>query len=261
MDTRYRHFRGSGSTSCLFRGFLQKKEETDGARPPQIAYHALSSSGETRLYNGIFLRISRYASLFCCRCVPDMQEASLLRTENLSLKENLHDLVLRFTDGIAAFEITDEYVTPLYASDNVCEFFGYSREEWLALMKKSTPIRDFIADSPVSYKDVTSFLHNGEAEFPYFDIHTGSMQNIRAVCSQKSLGGSAPGYVMLYTVPCSVPEEKPISIRTFGYFDVFVGRKTHCLSEQEIKRAFCSSRRQKRRLRFFRRSYFLPVGG
>ena len=223
---------------AFFEDFYRRKEETDGARPPQIAYHALSSSGETRLYNGIFLRISRYASLFCCRCVPDMQEASLLRTENLSLKENLHDLVLRFTDGIAAFEITDEYVTPLYASDNVCEFFGYSREEWLALMKKSTPIRDFIADSPVSYKDVTSFLHNGEAEFPYFDIHTGSMQNIRAVCSQKSPGGSAPGYVMLYTVPCSVPEEKPISIRTFGYFDVFVGEKPIAFRNKKSKELF-----------------------
>lgn len=222
----------------FFEDFYRKKEEAPGSRPPQIAYHALSSSGETKLYNGIFLRISRSVSLFCCRCVPDMQDASLLRNENLSLKENLHELVLRFTDGIAAFEVTDEYVTPLYASDNVCEFFGYAKEEWLPLMKKSTPIRDFIARSPIAYKDVTTLFHNGEAEFSYFDLHTGSTQKIRAVCSQKSPGGSAPGYVMLYTVPRAAAEEKQVSIRTFGYFDVFIGEKPIAFRNKKSKELF-----------------------
>ena len=99
---------------------------------------------------------------------------------------------MRFTEGIAAFEVINESVTPLYASDNVCEFFGYTKEEWLPLMNKSTSLKEFVARSEVAYKDFVELLQNGEAEFTYFDLETEKERRIKAICSRKSPSGSTP---------------------------------------------------------------------
>ena len=84
----------------------------------------------------------------------------------------MHELVMRFKDGIAAFEVINEQVTPLYASDNVCEFFGYTKDEWLRLMKASTPMKSFVSHSKFAYEDFVELLQNGEAEYTYFDLNT-----------------------------------------------------------------------------------------
>lgn len=214
----------------FFDAYLYQKQDTPGLRPSQIRYQARSSDGSIRTYTGIFLKIEDSVSLFCSRRMPDTRETDILRNENISLKENIKELVTRFTDGIAAFEVTNDLVTPLYASDNVCEFFGYAKKEWLQMMKKGTPIRAFVERSRASFEEFQALLQNGEAEFTYFDLNTGTQRQIKAICSQKSADGNFPRYVMLYNVDREKPKDpKPgqnsvlASIRTFGYFDVFVG--------------------------------------
>lgn len=228
----------------FFYDFRQKKLFKAGEKPPQISYRALSSDGQIKLYSSIFLKMDDSISLFCCRNVPDTEETDTLRNQNVSLKENLQELMLRFTDGIAAFEITDRFVTPLYASDNVCEFFGFTKEQWLPLMKQSTPIKDFVSRCKVKYEDFAELLQTGEAEFTYYDLVLESERRIKAICSPKSPGIS-PRYVMLYNVDETqvAKEQKPsdaptVSIRTFGYFDVFVGGKPIAFRSQKAKELF-----------------------
>lgn len=230
---RVRHF---------FESFYQGKYFLSDARPPQIQYAARSSEGRWRIYRGIFLKMSASSALFCCRCVPGSEEADLLRDENAALKENMQELILRFTDGTAAFEVLDGYVTPLYASDNVCGFFGFTREEWLSMMKKSTPLRSFVSRSTASYEDFAGLLEDGEAEFTYYDLTGGTERRVKAICSRKSPGGHAPRYVMLYhmdgekegrdAAPCRV------RIRTFGYFDVFVDGSPIAFRNKKSKELF-----------------------
>lgn len=230
---------------AFFKAFCQKKLYQPDAKPPRISYRAQSSSGEIKLYNGIFLKMDNSVSLYCCRSVQDMKEADILRNENESLKENLQELVMRFTDGVAAFEVNDGFVTPLYASDNVCEFFGFTKEEWMPLMKKSTPIKDFIARSDAGYEEIAELLRNGEAEFTYFDLKSEKEKRIKAICSHKSSSASSPRYIMLYNVEDTdteknkaLPEERKVSIRTFGYFDVFVGDKAVAFRNKKSKELF-----------------------
>ena len=229
----------------FFKDFCQKKLYKPDARPPRITYRAQSSSGDIKTYGGIFLKIDNSVSLYCCRSVQDDKEADYLRNENVSLKENMHELVMRFTDGVAAFEVKDGYVTPLYASDNVCEFFGFTKEEWLPLMKKSTPIKDFVARSDAAYEEIVELLKNGEAEFTYFDLKSETERRIKAICSHKSPSSSSPRYIMLYNVEdtgtekgLSFPENRTVSIRTFGYFDVFVGDKAVASRNKKSKELF-----------------------
>lgn len=219
--------------SGFFGDFCRRALPTVEKQPPQIRYRALSSSGECRTYVGIFVQIAANTYLFCCRHAADETENDTLRHENLSLKninENMQELVLRFTDGIAAFEVTADNVTPLYASDNVCEFFGFTKEEWLPMMKQSNSIKDFVSRSSVAYEDFVALLETGEAEFTYYDLNRGVSRRIKAICSQKSPGGTSPRYVMLYNVhdgndasPAGSLDKNAVSIRTFGYFDVFIG--------------------------------------
>ena len=227
---------------AFFRDFYQNRLYQDGQKPPRVTYHARTSGGEVKLYSGIFLKITPAVSFYCCRLVPDTEEADQLKSENASLKENLQELVMRFTDGVAAFEVKGDLATPLYASDNILEFFGMTREEWMPLMRKATPIRDLIARSETSMERIEELLENGEAEFTYFDLKSETERQIKAICSMRAPSGM-PRYIMLYKVekprqPVSTAEETAVSIRTFGYFDVFVGEKPIAFRNKKSKELF-----------------------
>lgn len=212
----------------FFEDFYQRRLQ-ESESPPEIRYRALSSSGALRSYNGLFVKIDGTISLFCCR---GQRDKAVLGSE-----KDMQELVARFTDGIAAFEILEDAVTPLYASDNVCRFFGYSKEEWLSIMKKRTPIRQFVANSRATYDDFLGLLAKGEAGFTYHDLDSGRDRRIRAICSQRSPGGTGPRYVMLYEVDDAQEEtvRTGVEIRTFGYFDVFVDGKPIAFRNEKAK--------------------------
>ena len=226
----------------FFTDFYQKKIP-QGETPPLIRYRALSSNGILRSYTGLFVKLDSAVSLFCCRNVPD-EDTDSLRSENTSLKgmnENMQKLVMQFTDGLAAFEIVDDVVTPLYASDNVCEFFGFTRDEWLSIMKKRTPIKDFVSRSKAAYGDFMELLAKGEAEFTYHDLSRDKERRIKAICSQKSPEGAGPRYVMLYNIDkdtTKTQERVRVRIRTFGYFDVFVDDHPIAFRNEKSKELF-----------------------
>ncbi len=230
----------------FFRDFCQKKLEEPGAKPPQISYRAKSSTGEFRRYSGIFLKVDEMVSFYCCRTVPDPEEAEVIRSENAQLKENMKELVRRFADGLAAFEVTAAgVVKPLYVSENICEFFGYTEEEWLGLMEEGAPVESFIAYSEAGHEDFAELLRNGEGEFDYFDYRTETRRRIKAICSQREPGGGVSRFVMLYSVEeaetkekKSLPENCAVSIRTFGYFDVFVGERPIAFRNKKSKELF-----------------------
>ena len=155
-------------------------------------------------------------------------------------------MVTRFSDGIAAFEISpDGMVKPLYATENVCEFFGYTEEEWLPLTERYTPIENFVAYSEAAYESFEKLLTTGEAEFSYFDYQTDTERKIKAICSEKEPNADASRYVMLYPVEGGLetdkrilPENRTVSIRTFGYFDVFVGDVPIAFRNKKSKELF-----------------------
>ena len=154
------------------------------------------------------------------------RETDALRLENETLRENVQALMDRFTDGGAAFVVTGRRVTPLYASDNVRGFFGFSPEQWEALRKKSTPMEEFVAHSHGPYARFAALLEDGEAEFSYEDFSAGCWRKIKAICSRRGEDPGAPRYVMLYRMsPGEDHGETEVSLRTFGYFDVFVGNQ------------------------------------
>ena len=226
----------------FFKDFCQKKLYEPDAKPPQITYKARSSSGEVKDYTGIFIKVDESVSFYCCRQIQEVGEAIDLKTENDHLKE----LVMHFTDGLAAFEVSaNGLVKPLYASENVYEFFGYTKEEWLPLMEKPTPLENFVAYSEAAYEDFAELLRNGEYEFPYFDYKTETERRVKAICSQKEADSNSPRYVMLYSVEdtapgekMSLPENRAVSVRTFGYFDVFVGDKPIAFRNKKSKELF-----------------------
>ena len=227
---------------AFFKDFCQKKLYEPDAKLPQITYKARSSSGEVKDYTGIFIKVDESVSFYCCRQIQEVGDAIDLKTENDHLKE----LVMHFTDGLAAFEVlANGLVKPLYASENVYEFFGYTKEEWLPLMDKSTPLENFVAYSEASYEDFMELLRKGEYEFPYFDYKTETERRVKAICSQRVADSNSPRYVMLYSVEdtapsgkMSLPENRAVSVRTFGYFDVFVGDKPIAFRNKKSKELF-----------------------
>ncbi len=168
----------------FFDAFRNKTLCSPKDAPPQISYREISSEGAAAPYIGTLIKINDSVSFYCCRKVTDDSEAEILRNENISLRENMQELVMRFNDGIAAFELTDGQVTPLYASDNVCEFFGFTKDEWLPLMKK--PLLS-VNLSPAAKLRTAIFLNFSGQEKP--NLHT-------MISAQKGKGVSKP-YVPL----------------------------------------------------------------
>ncbi|MCR4891357.1 MAG: PAS domain-containing protein [Lachnospiraceae bacterium] len=230
----------------FFLDFLQKRMQGTDGEPPKIAYDALSSAGSTKHYTGVIIKVDESNSFYCCRETKEIVESEVLKAENDQLKGRMRDLVLQFSDGLAAFEISPEgAVKPLYASENVCEFFGYTKEEWLPLTERFTPLENFIAYSEATYEDIANLLRTGEAEFTYFDYQTETERRIKAICSEKEPTPNSSRYVMLYEVDGNSAEEKQklqenrtVSIRTFGYFDVFVGESPIAFRNKKAKELF-----------------------
>lgn len=230
----------------------------DTEQPLVINYHARSSDGHIRAYSGIFLKIDENISFYCCRRLVDLAETERLRNENESLKENMTQLMRQFTDGVAAFKVTaDGYVLPLYSSENVCGFFGYSADEWNELMKKGTPIENFVERSATEYEAFEKLLRDGEEEFTYKDVSSKKVKRVRAVCTQKTSDNVSSRYIMLYIVPENqaypsggsemeaenVTEKlscdgHKVTIRTFGYFDVFVDGRPIAFRNKKSKELF-----------------------
>lgn len=209
----------------FFRDFYQRDLRGADGRPPQITYRAMSSSGAYKTYTGIFLKLDDHVSLYCCRRTPDAMESAPMQA-----------LAMRFTEGVVAFEVENDTVKPMYVSENACSFFGYSREEWIALAEKRPTIREFIAQSGMDYAKVKTLFSTGEAEFTYFDMTQNSYRRIRAICSQ-NYDGDGKCYVMLYNMDRKEPEPTAsrVRIRTFGYFDVFVDDKPIAFRNEKSK--------------------------
>lgn len=215
----------------FFKDFCQKRLSGVDGKPPQITYKARSTDDSVKQYTGVFIKVDESVSFYCCRETKETADSVALREENNQLKEKMRNLVTQFSDGIAAFEVTAEgLVKPLYATENVCDFFGYTEEEWLPLTERFTPLENFVAYSEVAYENFAELLRTGEAEFAYFDYQTETERRIKAICSEKDPNANSSRYVMLYpvesgskTVKQILPENRTVSIRTFGYFDVFVG--------------------------------------
>lgn len=223
----------------FFRDFFRKKMMDSDARPAQISYRALSSDRDTHSYCGIFLSIDSSISLFCCR---REQNAVVLQSENDALK-NMQQMVMRFTEGVVAFEVENDRVKPLYTSENVRSFFGFTQEQWLSLGSQGLNIRDFIAQSGIAYAEVQKLFATGEAEFTYFDIKQNTYRRIKAICSQKNTDGSPRFYVMLYNLDAKAAaspavQQRRVRIRTFGYFDVFVEDKPIAFRNEKSKELF-----------------------
>ncbi len=232
-----------GRVRSFFENFCQKSFSHTETKPQQITYKARASDGSIKEYRGIFIKVDESVRFFCCRELQDSVDTAALKYENLQLKEGMRELVLRFSDGIAAFEISSEgRVKPLYASENVCRFFGYTKEEWLPLTEKFTPLEVFTMYSEAAYEDFAELFRKGEAEFSYFDYQTQTERKMKAILSQKEPSGNCSRYVLLYAVEDKVcennrnlPENRRISIRTFGYFDVFVGDRPIAFSNKKAK--------------------------
>lgn len=236
--------------SRFFDEFCKQEVRDSSNKPSQVKYRVLSSDGILRTYIGIFLKMDSDVSFFCCKSVAENPENDSLRNENASLRnmnENMRDFVMRFTDGVVAFEVENDNVKPLYTSENVCQFFGYTDEEWIQLAQEKHSIKDFVANSAVDYEEFMELFENGEAEFEYIDVKTQTPHRIKAVCSNLHSDGSQPQYVMLYNANEEVQprfgfaeaEEKGhIYIRTFGYFDVFVDEKPIAFRNKKSKELF-----------------------
>lgn len=230
----------------FFKDFCQKRLSGMDGKPPQITYMARATDDSIKQYNGVFIKVDESISFYCCREAKETTDSMALREENNRLKEKMRHLVTQFSDGIAAFEVTaDGLVKPLYATENVCDFFGYTEDEWLPLTERFTPLESFVAYSDVAYENFAELLRVGEAEFSYFDYQSETERKIKAICSEKEPNANSSRYVMLYPVEGTsddkkqtLPENRTVSIRTFGYFDVFVGDAPIAFRNKKSKELF-----------------------
>ena len=230
--------------SGVLRQLYQRVQTDMDGKPLHIEFNTTASGGVSSRYQGIFLKLSAGIYLLCCRNISPQMEAEKLKHENSMLRdvnEHMQELVMRFTDGMLGFEVTGGMVRPLYISEDVCRFFGYTREEWLPMMQKKQSLGEFVSKSGIAYSDYVRLLENKEAEFDYTDS-TGKKRRIKAICTTDEGAANAPAYIMLYDITTEsapvIPADSAVYIRTFGYFDVFVNGKPIAFRNEKSKELF-----------------------
>ena len=246
------------NVKAAFKRFFSISENTAlRSGPIQIEFSA-KINDETKVYLGVFLAMKKNTFLFCCCDVINMYEADKLKRENTNLRDlnnNMREIVKHFTDGMLAFKMQNEIVTPLYISDNICDFFGFNTEEWIFMMNEGLTVNDFIARSNFSYEDFQNLMREGEAEFDYTDVESGDKKRIRAVSTIYFDENGPAFYIMLQNAADKSREKRGntlklysnadaesgknvssrVYIRTFGYFDVFVDGKPIAFRNKKSK--------------------------
>lgn len=214
----------------FFQNVIKHKNSNQSQTLPLIKYTALSNEGKFKNYLGVFIKLDDDTSLFCCRNVTDkkflLQDESSVN--NFQDKANIQQVNSPFSDGIIAFEINNELVRPMYTSENICKFFGYSLEEWLSLSKNPKPLKEFVTHSNVAFQDFLNLIKNGEAEFTYFDQNLKSTNKVKAISSKLGSKENETQYIFLYNIyhkEKKLSKKNSVFIRTFGYFDVFIDDK------------------------------------
>ncbi len=246
------------NVKAAFKRFFSISENTAlRSGPIQIEFSA-KINDETKVYLGVFLAMKKNTFLFCCCDVTNRYEADKLKRENTNLRDlnnNMREIVKHFTDGMLAFKMQNEIVTPLYISDNICDFFGFNTEEWIFMMNEGLTVNDFIARSNFSYEDFQNLMREGEAEFDYTDVESGDKKRIRAVSTIYFDENGPAFYIMLQNAADKSREKRGntlklysnadaesgknvssrVYIRTFGYFDVFVDGKPIAFRNKKSK--------------------------
>ncbi|MBQ8749958.1 MAG: PAS domain-containing protein [Clostridia bacterium] len=230
----------------FFNENYQRRFNPTDFKPIQIRFKAKFSDGVNRLYSGIFLKISLSVSLLCVRSF-EKQDTDEIIQENITLKnrqESMQKLFMRLTEGIVAFEINNNKIKPLHASENVCRFLGCTKEEFEEMANDNNlTIQRLIANSEfITNESVSKLLEDGEAEFPYFDVASQKKRRIKALCTQEPSDETQSRFVILYNVPEERVEadnqNTNIYIRTFGYFDVFINDKPIAFKNKKSKELF-----------------------
>ncbi|MBQ4575568.1 MAG: hypothetical protein IJA85_10320 [Clostridia bacterium] len=229
-------------------------------KPSQVEFRIRSSSQKIRYYLGLFVKVDPAACILCCCDISKQREAEALQRENQALKglnQHMKAIVEGLTDGMLAFEVTNDLVMPLYISDNICDFFSISRDTWMNIMKQGIPIRDFLSQSNLTYEAYLKLLADGSAEFNYIDVSSGNEMRIRAISNTIKNDDVETHHIMLYDITekyrselrlsqlksserddCSDPTRNGIYIRTFGYFDVFIDGKPIAFRHEKSKELF-----------------------
>lgn len=95
-----------------------------GAEPLTLTYRRVAGA-QTIWCQSTFLHLGP-ESLLCCN--SDVTER--MRSEDEAISRGIADIVTRLPVGIGVYALRDDGVFALYVSDQVCEMFGYTREEY-----------------------------------------------------------------------------------------------------------------------------------
>lgn len=220
-----------------------------GDAPAALAeeFHIHAPDGDPVPWLGVMVPARRGVYWLCLRRQGMEQACDDLARENAMLRlmnEQMQKVVNHFTNGVLAFELQGDQVRPLYVSEGIASFFGYTRDEWLDQMRTFQPVRDFVRRSHLHFDAFQSFLDKGEGAFDYHDPATGVRRIMRAVRMMDTSGDGSHGCIILYDVTNqggAAPEAavaafaSRVFIRTFGYFDVFVGGKPMAFRNEKAK--------------------------
>lgn len=238
---------------AAFADLFYNQTHNPDAKPAQLEFSTRFSDQSVRRYMGIFLRISDSTCFFCCQNITQQSipQPPLLPADNAMTvvsNEPVQEVAMQFTDGMLAFEIHEKSIRPLYFSENISSFFGYSKDEWMIIMQTMTPFQNFVSRCHISYEVFLELLEGRDAEFSHIDIQTRVLHRYKAIRTGDGRCDENGFYIMLYDMTDKEPAQEPLAtvepvnprvyIRTFGYFDVFVDGTPIAFRNEKAKELF-----------------------
>lgn len=182
----------------------------------------ISSGGESfiRYYSGTYFRLNDMTGMFGCVDITSRKNGS----DSLYRRGNLIE-----------FRKKGNMVQLINISEETRRCIGISRKDTEQVEKESRNITDLFANCFLCGEDIVRIIEHGSIEYTV-RINEAHMvrRTARLIVSSADDDGENPYYAILYNI---IPAGKPgsvkpaaakhdakqrISIRTFGYFDVFI---------------------------------------
>ena len=175
--------------------------------------------GFIRYYSGTYFQLNDMTGMFCCIDITSRKGGE----DRLYKRSNLIE-----------FRKKGDMVRLMNVSEETRRFIGLSRKDMELAKKESSAITDLFANCVLSGEDIVSIIENGSLAYNVrSDDARVIRRTARLIVSSADDDRESPYYAILYNmISAGEPggrnsaaghgAKKKISIRTFGYFDVFV---------------------------------------
>jgi PAS domain S-box-containing protein len=186
--------------------------------------------GITHHFIGVAVGVDSSTILLCCRDISKLKYSKTLSKEGIALSKlnnwmDYYVLKKKEAFGMLLIEKSNEHTSLVYASQDICEFFGIDKKDYLRYISDELPLEQFLSIISISHNDFNTLIKTKKLILSVKNKHPGNPEQLSLTCTSRKQKEHTLYEIFVYnkiTPSTQYVVEKGVFARTFGHFDLFV---------------------------------------